>query len=64
MSNQSNRRKFIKHLGLGGLAATVAPTSLLAEEEKAVRENSGKESVQPRSVLRAIRQSRQRQDAR
>jgi uncharacterized protein (DUF608 family) len=41
MSNQPNRRKFIKHLGLGSLAATVAPTSLLATAEKTVKENSG-----------------------
>jgi hypothetical protein len=42
MSNSSDRRKFIKHLGLGGLAATVAPTSLLAGEQQSKKEESSK----------------------
>ena len=28
MSNKPNRRKFIKHIGLGGLATTIAPTDV------------------------------------
>ena len=36
MANQSNRRKFIKHLGIGGIGATIAPTDLVASRvEKA-----------------------------
>ena len=33
MANNSNRRKFIKHLGIGSLAAAVAPLQLSAEPE-------------------------------
>ena len=41
MATPSNRRKFIKHLGLGSLAATVSPTSLLATDEKTLtKENA------------------------
>jgi hypothetical protein len=41
MATPSNRRKFIKHLGLGSLAATMSPTSLLATGEKTLaKENS------------------------
>lgn len=29
MPNQSNRRKFIKHLGIGGIGATIAPADLV-----------------------------------
>jgi uncharacterized protein (DUF608 family) len=41
MSNTSNRRKFIKHLGLSGVAATITPASLLSAE----KENSPIEEV-------------------
>lgn len=33
MSQQTNRRKFIKHLGVGGVAATLAPTSIITASE-------------------------------
>src|SRR5687768_3200273 len=33
MKNESNRRKFIKHLSIGSLAATITPAALLKAEE-------------------------------
>ena len=38
MSNPSNRRKFIKHIGIGGLATTITPATLLQPgvEQKAI----------------------------
>ena len=43
MATPSNRRKFIKHLGLGSLAATMSPTCLLATDEKTLTKENGEQ---------------------
>ena len=39
MHNKPNRRKFIKHIGLGGITATLTPGALLAGEKESVGNN-------------------------
>lgn len=39
MSNQSNRRKFIKHLGVGSIGASVLPTELLKTDDRNTTDN-------------------------
>ena len=43
MSTKSNRRKFIKNLGISGVAASVMPVTVLAAEDKAKEEKTGDE---------------------
>lgn len=43
MSKPSNRRKFIKNLGLGGLATTLVPSSLLGKEATTEENQNGAE---------------------
>src|SRR4051795_4236496 len=43
MNTKSNRRKFIRNLGISGVAASVMPATVLAAEEKAKEEKTSDE---------------------